>query len=125
MLRSLSWSRSSRVRLCGRARGCHTSDTCGWARIPLRRRFTPGLLRDQVGGIPSGPVLVLARPRALLVLEMSGLGTPQRVLQVVRGSERRFRGVDPAREPRGDFLDDPRIAVGIVEGEERPVAGAL
>ena len=34
-------------------------------------------------------------------------------------------GVDPAWEPRGDLLDDPQIAVGIVEGAERPVAGAL
>src|SRR5258706_10103823 len=31
----------------------------------------------------------------------------------------------PAREPRGHLLDDPQIAVGIVEGAERPVAGAL
>ena len=27
--------------------------------------------------------------------------------------------------PRGDLLDNPRIAVWIVEGEERPVACAL
>jgi hypothetical protein len=27
--------------------------------------------------------------------------------------------------PRRDLLDDPRIVVGIVEGEERPVTGAL
>ena len=32
---------------------------------------------------------------------------------------------DPAGGPRRDLLDQPRIAVGIVEGEERPVAGAL
>src|SRR6266850_390453 len=31
----------------------------------------------------------------------------------------------PAWEPRGHLLDDPQIAVGIVEGAERPVAGAL
>src|ERR1700730_5116285 len=31
----------------------------------------------------------------------------------------------PAGEPRGHLLDDPQIAVGIVEGAERPVAGAL
>src|SRR6267143_1751635 len=30
-----------------------------------------------------------------------------------------------ARETRRDLLDDPQIAVGIVEGAERPVAGAL
>src|SRR5712671_1362852 len=31
----------------------------------------------------------------------------------------------PAWEPRGDLLDEPQIAVGIVEGAERSVAGAL
>src|SRR5690348_16499550 len=29
------------------------------------------------------------------------------------------------RTPRGDLLDQPQIAVGIGEGAERPVAGAL
>ena len=43
----------------------------------------------------------------------------------LRRRECRFCGVDPAREPRGDLLDEPQIAVGIVEGAERPVAGAL
>jgi len=56
---------------------------------------------------------------------MGGLGTPQRVLQVFRGRERRLRGVDPAWVSNGDLLDEPQIAVGIVEGAERPVAGAL
>src|SRR5215469_13979030 len=32
---------------------------------------------------------------------------------------------DSAGEPRGDLLDEPGIAVGIGEGAERPVAGAL
>src|SRR6516165_7366941 len=30
-----------------------------------------------------------------------------------------------ARVPRGDLLDQPRIALGILEGKERPVARAL
>ena len=49
----------------------------------------------------------------------------QRGLQLFRGRERRRRGVDPAWEPCGDLLDDPQIGVGIVEGAEGPVAGAL
>ena len=32
---------------------------------------------------------------------------------------------DSAREPRGDLLYEPGIAVGIIEGAERPVASAL
>jgi hypothetical protein len=32
---------------------------------------------------------------------------------------------DSAGEPCGDLLDEPGIAVGIIEGAERPVAGAL
>jgi hypothetical protein len=38
---------------------------------------------------------------------------------------RRAASSDPAREPRRDLLDQPRVAVGIVEGAERPVTGAL
>src|SRR5882672_8855747 len=32
---------------------------------------------------------------------------------------------DAARAPRCDLLDQPRITVGVIEGEERPVARAL
>jgi hypothetical protein len=31
----------------------------------------------------------------------------------------------PARGPRGDLLEEPQIGVGVAEGAERPVAGAL
>jgi hypothetical protein len=64
-------------------------------------------------------------PRALLVLDVGGLGTPKRACQVRRGYECRVSGVDPAGQSRRDLLHQPRIAVGIVEGAERPVAGAL
>src|SRR5271156_2530412 len=93
-----------------------------------RRQVTRSLVRHHVGGIPGGPVLVLARPvkkvrppRALLVLDMGGFGTPKGALQVWRGRECRSRRVDPAWEPRGDLLDKPRIAVGVLEREERPI----
>ena len=62
-------------------------------------------------------------PGALLVLAVGGLGPPQRAGQVRRGGEGRGRGVDPAGEPGGDLLDQPGVAVGVGEGEERPVAG--
>src|SRR5262249_28401058 len=32
---------------------------------------------------------------------------------------------DSTGEPRRDLLDEPRIAIGILKGEERPVARAL
>jgi len=34
-------------------------------------------------------------------------------------------GSDSAGEPCRDLLDKPRVAVGVAEGEERTVAGAL
>jgi hypothetical protein len=59
------------------------------------------------------------------VLDVGGFGPPKRVLQVWHGRECRFRGVDPSWSPCGYFLDEPGIAIRIIEGEEGPVAGAL
>jgi hypothetical protein len=93
----------------------------------LRRQITPGLLRHHVGGVPGWPGLVLARPvkkvrpsRALLALDMGGLGTPQRVFQVFGGRERNLRGVDPSWVPSGDLLHEPQVAVGIVNEQKDP-----
>src|SRR5690348_8939151 len=54
----------------------------------------PGLLRHHVGGVPGGPVFLLARPvenvrppGVLLMLLVGGLGPPKRALQVCRGRE--------------------------------------
>ena len=52
----------------------------------------------------------------------SRFGTPKRTRQVRLGAN---AVSDAAGEPRCDLLDQPRIAVGIIEGEERPVARAL
>jgi hypothetical protein len=71
------------------------------------------------------PVEQVRPPGALLVLAVGGLGPPERAGQVRRGRERCACGVDPAGKPRGDLLYQPGIPVGIGEGEERPVAGAL
>jgi hypothetical protein len=97
-----------------------------------RGRVRPGLLRHHVGGIPRGPVIVLARPvkkvrspRPFLVLDVGGLGTPKRACQIRRGRECRVSAVDPAGQPRRYLLHQPRIAVGIVDGTERPVAVAF
>ena len=84
----------------------------------------------EVRPVPKPPIGFLGRdelryPDFFQTSGMGSLGTPQRVLQIVRGRERRHRGVDPAGEPRSDLLDDPHIAVGIAKRTERPVTGAL
>jgi hypothetical protein len=56
---------------------------------------------------------------------LGGLGTSKRALQVRRGHIPCLSGVHPAREPGRDLLDQPRVAVGIGEVEERAVAGGL
>ena len=56
---------------------------------------------------------------------VGSLSPLQRAGQVRRGYECRARRVDPAGQPRGDLLDEPRVAVRIDEGAERPVAGPL
>src|SRR5580693_1344778 len=80
---------------------------------PSRRQVRAGLLRHHVGGVPGGPVLVLARPvqkvrpaRALLVLAVGGVGPPKRAHQVGRGRESRVGAVEPAGEPGRDLLDE-------------------
>src|SRR5215470_12120631 len=84
-------------------------------------RASRGLLRHRVSGVPGGAVIVWL------------LGAP--VVLTRAASARRDAlarsAVDadavsvPAGEPRGDLLDEPDIAVGIIEGAERPVAGAF
>src|SRR5215467_5645854 len=104
----------------------------GQTRNRSRRQVRAGLLRRHISGAPGGPVLVLARPvkqvrppHALLVLGMGGLGPLERASQVGGGGECRRGGIDPAGQPGGDLLDQPRVAVGVGEGAERPVAGAF
>ena len=56
---------------------------------------------------------------------LSGFGTLKRALQVRGGYVARLTGAHAAGEPGRDLLGQPRIPIGIGEGEERPVAGAL
>src|SRR6185312_1084725 len=62
---------------------------------------------------------------ALLVLAVRRLGTPKRVLQVRRGCIAGLGGVQSPGMAGRDLLDQPRVAVGIGQGEERSVAGAF
>ena len=83
-------------------------------RSRLFRELSAGLLRHHVRGIPGGPAVVFARPVeqvrppcALLVLDVGSLRTEERILEIIRRSERRLRGIDPTWGPLSDFLDEP------------------
>src|SRR4051812_21292445 len=91
----------------------------GWF-SPLQRQFGSGLLRHHVRSVPGRPVRVTL-PGALLVLPVSGLRTAQRLRQVIRRGVRRVAGHTPW-EPSGDLLQQPAIAVGVLECRIRAVA---
>jgi hypothetical protein len=59
------------------------------------------------------------------VRAVSGLGSPKRALEIRGGYVARRSGAHAAGEPSRDLLGQPRIAIGIGEGKERPVARAL
>src|SRR5262249_3204959 len=50
---------------------------------------------------------------------------PKRARQIVRRGEGRRRGVDAAGQPRCDLLEQPAVAIGIMERGERTVAAML
>src|SRR6185437_7398260 len=109
------------LRWCPRGGG----NTLGKRRGRSLRQVRSGLLSDDVRGVPRGPFLAAhplgqlrlePMPCAFLVLAVGGLGTPKRTLQIRGGCE--GRAGDPAGEPRRDLLDNPHIAVGVVEGRE-------
>lgn len=62
---------------------------------------------------------------ALLVLAVGGCRAPHRACQVVCGRKGHRRGIDAAGRSTRDFLDDPRVAVGIFESDLGAVALAL
>src|SRR5690242_11346229 len=51
--------------------------------------------------------------------------TPERGCKLGWRRERDGIGLDPPRQPRSDFLEQPAIAIGIAEGGEGPVAAPL
>src|SRR5687768_195074 len=85
-----------------------------------RRQLRSGLLCHHVGGVPGGPVRVpLAGPR--LVLAVRSLGAPQGLRQVIRRGIGRVARHAP-REPCGDLLQQPAVAVRVAERRVRAVA---
>src|SRR5258708_23186819 len=79
------------------------------------RQWLAGLFPDNVFGVPVGPVRIVLAAVPLLMLAMRGRRTPERAGKVRRRSERRFVRIDASGQSRGDFLEQPAVAVGIPE----------
>src|SRR5271168_2424073 len=86
-----------------------------------RGRVLTRLLPDDVVGVPVRPVLVVAA-NPLLVLAVRRGGAPERSGEFGRRGER--GGLDAPRPSHSDLLQQPAVAVGIVERGERAVAGS-
>jgi hypothetical protein len=56
---------------------------------------------------------------------VGGFGAPKSLRQVRNGRECRRSGIDPARQPRCDFLEQPTIAVWVAERCEGAIAGVV
>src|SRR5262247_2156891 len=88
------------------------------------RLLLPCLLRRHVSCVPRWPVRI-SLTVVLLVFPVGGCRTPNGARQIVCRCKRGGRSVQAAGVPRRDLLDQPRVAVGIVKGEERPIARTL
>src|SRR5215472_7882920 len=89
-----------------------------------RRQLRPSLLRHHVRGVPVGPVLV-ALPNALFVLSVGSFRTPKRARQIACRRESRRRRIDATRQSRRELLEQPAVAIRIMERGERAVAAML
>src|ERR1700722_5588577 len=86
-------------------------------------QWLAGLLADDVFGVPVRPVHIMPAC-SFLMLAMRGCGAPQ------RGREFSCRGevrvtLHTTGKPRGNFLEQPTVAVRIAERGQREVAGAF
>src|SRR5512138_265119 len=90
-----------------------------------RRLLLAGLLADDVAGLPVRPLGVVLTAVPLLVLTMGGRGAAQRGGEIGLRRERGGGSVDAAGQPRGDFLQQPAVAVGIVERSIGAIGGVL
>src|ERR1700752_2414772 len=87
------------------------------------RQFFAGLLLDDVLGVPVRPVGIVLAAVALLVLAMGDGGATQRGGKFSLRAEAGI-ALHAAGQPRGDFLEQPAIAVGIPERGVGLVAAA-
>src|SRR5579871_4220972 len=90
----------------------------------LFRQLLAGLLAHHIFRVPVGPVLI-PFAEELFVFAVGGFGAAKRTGQVLDGRERRRRRVDAARQTCGDLLEQPAVAVGIMERGTRAVTAMI
>jgi hypothetical protein len=89
----------------------------------LFRQFLPGLLADDVVGVPVRPAfVVMADP--LFLLAMRCRGTPERAGELARRGKRRVP-VYASGQSAGHLLHQPGISVRIAECRQRTITGTL
>src|SRR6478609_79752 len=97
----------------------------GWrCRTSQRQRFT-GLFLGDVLGVPVRPVRIVLATVPLLVFAVGGGCAAERGGEVGRGGERRAVGGHASGQSRGDFLQQPAVAVGIAERGKRTIGAML
>src|SRR5262249_38959021 len=86
---------------------------------PLRRQPRPSLLRHHVCGVPLGPVFVALSPQyVFFVLSVGSFCTPKRARQIVGRCKGRRRRVDATGQPGCELLEQPAVAIRIMERGE-------
>ena len=93
--------------------------------VNSRGRVLTRLLADEVLGVPHRPILIALAAGPLLVLAVRGLRPPQRRGEVRRRSEGRGVSLNATGRSVGHLLEQPAVAVRIVERGERAVAAML
>src|SRR5690242_7389044 len=63
--------------------------------------------------------------KTLFMRAVSSLGTSHRARQLACGAERSYASVDASGQPRRDLLQQPTVAVGIVEQSLRAIGGTF
>ena len=82
-----------------------------------RWQWLAGALAKDIFGVPVRPVYI-GLACSLFMLAMCGCGAPQRGRELRCGVDGRV-GLDTAGQPRGNFLEQPAITIGIAERGER------
>src|ERR1043166_2711203 len=91
----------------------------------LLRCLRAGLLRHHVRRVPVGPVFVALPAGALFVLAVRDRRTAHCARQIVRRRKSRRRRVNATGQPRRQLLEQPAVAVRILERREGAVATML
>src|SRR5215469_2303276 len=81
-------------------------------------RRLPVLARRDVGSVPAGPVVLRSRGfvLAMMLLCLAQKLCQRRHIQIAESS---------SGQPRGDFLEQPGVAVGVIKRGKRKVAAVI